>query len=55
MMAGNKAAQWAYTKPLIESYLSKGLFDIGPEGRLMLGRIGGPTGAPLANNYLGVE
>lgn len=55
MMAGNKTAQWAYTKPLIESYLSKGLFDIGPEGRLMLGRIGGPTGAPLANNYLGVE
>jgi len=55
MMAGNKAAQKVYTSPFFEDYLSKGLLDLGPNGRLLLGRVGGPTGAPLVQNFLGVE
>lgn len=55
LMAANKTAQSVYTNPLIEKYLGKGLLDIGPDGRLLLGRLGGPTGAPLVQNLLGVE
>ena len=39
----------------IEKYLGSGLFDIGPDGRLLMGRLAGPTGAPLVNGLLGVE
>ena len=55
MMAGNKAAQMAYTNELLGAYLSRGLLDVGPAGRRVLGNLGGPTGAPLVQNYLGAE
>lgn len=55
MMAGNKAAQMLYTSPLLQGYLSGGLLDVGQAGRRVLGNLGGPTGAPLVQNYLGAE
>jgi hypothetical protein len=55
MMAANKAAQSVYTNPLFEKYMGRGILDVGPDGRLLMGRLAGPTGAPLVNGLLGVE
>lgn len=55
MLLGNKLAQSVYTAKPVERYLSEGLLNVGPKSRLLLGRIGGPTGAPLVQSYLGVQ
>lgn len=55
MMAGNKAASWAYNTPLMQRYLSQGLLDVSPAGATVLGRVGGPTGQPLLQNWLGAQ
>lgn len=55
MMVGNKAAQSAYTNPLIQKYLAQGLIDIGPNGQIVIGKAAQPLGAPLLQNFLGAQ
>ena len=55
MMAGNKAASMVYNNPLMQRYLSQGLLDVSPAGATVLGRVGGPTGQPLLQNWLGAQ
>jgi hypothetical protein len=54
-MLGNKVAGAAYNSPMVRAYLAKGLLDIGPNGQLILGKIAGPLGTPVAQQYLGAQ
>lgn len=55
MMVGNKASELAYMNPVMQRYLGGGLLDIGPTGRLILGKTAGPLGAPAVQQLLGVQ
>lgn len=55
MMAGNKAAQMAYTNPLVERYLRSGLVNVGPNGQVVIGKLGQPFGLPALQQYLGAQ
>jgi hypothetical protein len=55
LMAGNKAAQLAYTSPWLERYLGQGLVDIGPLGQQMMGKAAGPAGIAGMRGLLGAE
>ena len=55
MMAGNKIAGAAYNSGLGQRYLSRGLLDITPNGEALLGKLSGPGGQPLLQNWLGVQ
>lgn len=52
---GNRAAAAAYTSPLGQMYLTRGLLDVGQTGQGLLGQMGAQLGAPYARNLLGVE
>ncbi len=55
MVVGNKVAATAYNNPLMQRYLSRGLLDVSPAGATVLGRVAGPTGQPLLQNWLGAQ
>jgi hypothetical protein len=55
MMAANKTAQAAYSSPIVQKYLAEGLLEIGPNGRLIMGRAATPLGAPVAQQFLGAQ
>lgn len=55
MMVGNKIAGAAYNSGLGQRYLSRGLLDISPTGEAVLGKLAGPTGQPLLQNWLGAQ
>lgn len=52
---GRGAAARAYTSPLGQRYVTKGILDIGPTGHLVLGRAGGLLAAPYAQGLLGAR
>lgn len=55
LMLGNKATEAAYMNPLMQSYMGRGLLDLGSTGRMLTGKAAGPFGAPLMQEYLGAK
>jgi len=55
MMAANKASEMAYMSPAMQAYFSRGLIDVGPKTRLLLGKGMAPVGAPLVGGLLGAQ
>lgn len=55
MMAANKAAEMAYMNPISQAYFSRGLMNVGPKTRLLLGKGVAPVGAPLVGGLLGAQ
>lgn len=55
MSAGNKAGAAVYNQPLVQKYLAQGLLEIGPDGKLVIGKAAGALGAPATRAYLGAE
>lgn len=55
MVAGNKLAQVLYMSRPAQGYLSNNLLKLTPAQQLVIEKLAGPAGAPLAQNYLGAQ
>lgn len=55
MAAMNKAAESVYSSRPVQSYLSRGLMDIGDNGLLLTGRLGQAASLPMLKNLLGAQ
>lgn len=55
MMLGNKAAEVTYMNPAMQKYFAKGMIDVGPKTRLVLGKVAAPVGPPLVGGLLGAQ
>lgn len=55
MMAGNRALQAAYSRPMMQRYLANGLLDIGPGGEAALTRLAMPGASASLGGLLGAQ